>query len=251
MHRFFILSLVFICLLISCQTETSTQLRIATSANAQFVMKELINSYKEESGINCEMIVGSSGQLSAQIRSSAPFDLFFSADMKYPKFLADAGLALEAPEVYAIGSLVCWSLSQEIETGSWDSFTYSKVKHIAIADPELAPYGKAAKQALEYYQIYDSVQSKLVFGQSISQTNQYIISGAAEVGFTARSVVVSPQMKEEGHWTPVPEDAYKAIEQGAIILKSTSLEIQARSFMDFLKTEKARSIFIDYGYNLP
>jgi molybdate transport system substrate-binding protein len=148
--------------------------------------------------------VSSSGKLTAQIRSGAPFEVFLSADTKYPDELHKAGFAAQAPKVYAYGSLVLWSREKRDLPQNLRFLTGPQIARIAVANPKLAPYGEAAVQALTYYKLYPKVEKKLVFGESIAQVNQYVLSGAAPVGFTAKSVVLDPAARAKApgwKWT--------------------------------------------------
>jgi molybdate transport system substrate-binding protein len=247
MRILFLISFLILVFFCSCQANKRSGLVIATAANVQFAMDELIHTFTNETGIPCEMVLGSSGKLTAQIREGAPFDVFVSADVKYPEELYKKGLTTAAPDIYAYGKLVLWSLMDEIP-----DLTGDQVRHIAIANPKTAPYGVAAIEALRYDGIYAQVRDKLVFGESISQTNQFIISKTAEVGFTAKSVVLSPEMKGVGHWKEVQEGTFTPIAQGVVLLnRKHSLHPDSRQFYQFLFSEKARIILEAYGYQVP
>lgn len=225
---------------------------IATAANVQFAMVDLIDAFTSETGIACERVLGSSGKLTAQIKAGAPYDVFVSANMLFPETLYEEGLSENAPMVYAYGKLVMWSCQDTLRP-SWEMLTLPAIEHVAIANPKTAPYGTAAMQVLESKGIYASIKDKLVYGESIAQTNQFILSGTASIGFTAMSVTLSPPMREKGHWVAVDEDRYDRIAQGVVVLKKTD-DAQAdtgraNQFMEFLLTEKARSILATYGYD--
>lgn len=243
---------VIICTLLSsvlpsCEEAGPPKLVIASAANVQFVMDEIVSEFTQKTGIDCDVIISSSGKLTAQIIEGAPFDVFISADLEYPQKIADAGLAVKDPLVYAHGKLVLWSMHDDIKLGLKE-LGQSTTRHIALANPEVAPYGKAAKEVLQYYSIYDEVQKRLVYGESIAQVNQFVISQAVDAGFTAKSVVLSPQLKDQGIWIDIDPVAYKLIEQGFIILTKSHLPKQAKSFEEFLLSEQAARIFEDYGY---
>lgn len=225
-------------------------LTIATAANMQFAMRELADSFTADTGIPCNLTLGSSGKLTAQIREGAPFDLFVSADMKYPETLFRAGLGARSPKVYAYGSLVVWTMNDTIET-SLESLALDGVQHVAIANPETAPYGKAAREALEHYGLYEAVLPKLVYGESIAQTNQFVLSGAAEAGITALAAVRSPQMQGVGHWKAIDPGSHAPIAQGALLLKAPpEKEAAAQAFYEYLSSAKAAEVLIKYGYTL-
>ncbi|WP_200977764.1 molybdate ABC transporter substrate-binding protein [Echinicola sp. 20G] len=238
-------------LLFSCQSPKNRPLNIATAANMQFAMKALIEDFSLQTGIECEMVTSSSGKLTAQIIEGAPYDIFVAANMKYPKAIFDAGLGEKSPQIYALGKLVLWSAKEEKHIDLTES-TWSTVSHIAVANPKTAPYGEAAIHALQQLEIYDELENKLVFGESISQTNQFILSGVAELGFTAMSVVKSPAMKSKGAWIKVPDSLYQSIEQGVILIKKEEGNSEnASKFYEFLFSQKAHEILKEYGYEIP
>ena len=226
------------------------KLSIAVAANMQFAMQEISKTFTEQTGIKCDLVISSSGKLTAQIKEGAPFDVFVSADMKYPTELFNTGFAVGQPKIYAYGKLVMWSMIESIKT-SINSLTNQSINHIAIADPKTAPYGEAAVAALKHYGIYENVKDKLVYGESISQTNQFIISKSAQVGFTAKSVVLSPEMKDKGQWIDVDENSYSAIAQGVIIIKrKNSPEDNAKNFYNFLFSVDVKKILENFGYSV-
>jgi molybdate transport system substrate-binding protein len=231
----------------------ANSLTIAVAANVQFAFKDLQAAFTRETGIDVQTIIGSSGKITAQVRSGAPFDVFLSADMHYPQTLHKEGLASRAPITYAYGTLVLWTMSDIDLTPGLKVLADPKVHKVAIADPKLAPYGRAALQALAHYQIADSVHAKAVFGENVSQVNQYIYSQNVDAGFTAKSVVLSPAMRGKGHWIEAPQDSYQAIAQGVVILKhgTDNAEEDCKRFVNFLTSAAARTILANYGYRLP
>ncbi|GAB3510197.1 molybdate ABC transporter substrate-binding protein [Spirosoma knui] len=226
-------------------------LRVAVAANAQFVMESLSQTFTKQTGIKIESIVSSSGKLTTQIQQGAPYDVFLSADMDYPNALHKQKLTTAAPVVYAYGSLVLWTLGDLPISADLKVLQDPSVRHIAIANPATAPYGEAAVSLLKYRKLYDHVQSRLVFGESISQVNRYVLSGAAEVGITAKSIVLDPSLKQRGHWIDLPPPGYSPIAQGVVVLKRTSQAKAAEQFIRFLRSPAARRILQQYGYNSP
>ncbi|MBF0479187.1 MAG: molybdate ABC transporter substrate-binding protein [Candidatus Omnitrophica bacterium] len=228
-------------------------LTVAVAANVQYAFDELKAEFQKETGINVKPVIGSSGKFTTQIENGAPFDVFLSADLKYPQALKKAGLTINDPKIYAYGSLVLWTLDHIDLSKGMDVLLAPEVKKIAVASPEAAPYGRQAINVLQHYNLYTKVQDKLVYGESIAQANQFITSKAAEIGFTAKSVVLAPTMKDQGKWIDVPQEAYELIAQGVVILKYTEKGslASAQKFFDFLFTEKAGEIFKKYGYILP
>jgi len=226
------------------------KLTIAVAANAQYVMKELKKQYKKETGADIDLIIGSSGKLTAQIKEGAPYHLFLSADTSYPKVLYNEGYTAGEPKIYAYGTLVLWTYKDNIDLLNINIVTESKVKKIAVANPKLAPYGVATEQALKYYKIYDRVESKIVYGESIAQVNQYVTTSNTEVGFTAKSVVLSDEMKNKGKWIEISHKAYNPIAQAMVLLKYAEGHDKeaAKKFYDYLLSDKSKQLFKKYGY---
>jgi len=239
----------FILLFFSCENKNSTKLRIATSANMQFVIKDLVKHFSDTTGIECEIIISSSGKLTAQINEGAPFDVFVSANMKYPNDLYNKGLTLGKPKIYAFGKLVLWTMKEDISPYILN-LTNAPIKHIAIPNPKTAPYGKAALEVLNFVDIFEKTKEKLVYGESISQVNQFINSEAVEIGFTSLSVVISPQIKGKGTYKMIDDSYYHSIAQGIVCIKSdTPKEKNALKFSDFLFSEKSKEILNTFGYS--
>jgi len=226
---------------------------IAGAANVQFTLEDLKAEFTKETGIEVKTVIGSSGKLTSQIENGAPFDIFLSADMKYPKTLYSEGFSLRSPQVYANGVLILWTMKNLDLSKGINVLTDAGVQKIAIANPDLAPYGRQAVNALKFYRLYDSLQKELVLGESISQANQFISTGAADIGFTAKSVVLAPNMQDKGKWIEVDPQSYKAIAQGVIVLRYADQNHakEAHEFYDFLFSAAAQDIFKKYGYHLP
>ena len=224
------------------------QLRVAVAANAQFVSIKLKEEFKRETGIDADVTVSSSGKLTAQIEQGAPFDVFMSADMKYPQVLADKGLTTEQPKIYAYGALVMWSLQKRDLSKGLATILNTDIQKIAVANPKLAPYGEATITALTRLHLLQQAEPKIVYGESISQVNQYLLSGAADVAFTAKSVVLDTAMSSKGNWVEVNKNLYSPIAQGAVIIKSSANMEAAKKWYQFLFSRQAKMIFTKYGY---
>ncbi len=196
---------------------------------------------------------GSSGNFYTQIQNGAPFDLFFSADVNYPRQLEAAGLVEPGSlERYAVGRLVLWVPSDsplQLEHLKMNALLDPSVRRISIANPRHAPYGRAAEAALRHYGVYEKVAPKLVLGENVSQAAQFVSSGNAQLGVIALSLALAPSLK--GRYWEIPTDAYPALEQGVIILKSSQNKPLARRFLEFLKTPEAVSILRRYGFEPP
>jgi molybdate transport system substrate-binding protein len=232
---------------------SAQNLRIAVAANAQFVAKALAREFKKQTGINAELIVSSSGKLTAQIEQGAPFDVFLSADMKYPQELYTKKLTTAKPQVYAYGTLVLWiqSLSEfDRIVPDPKMLTDLNIRKIAVANPKLAPYGKAAIEVLTQQKLYNGLKSKLIFGESITQVDQYWLTGSVNAAFTSKSVMMLPHEKFVGVWAEVNPKLYTPIAQGVVILKAAKGQRlkQANQFYSFIFSDTAKQIFKKYGY---
>lgn len=236
----------------SAMTHAET-LTIAVAANVRYAYDELATGFNKETGIAVRSVSGSTGKIASQIKSGAPYDVFISADNETPDALFKDGLAETKPRVYAYGVLVLWT-NKDFDLGKGlPLLADAKVQKIAIANPKLAPYGRASMQALASAKLDAAVESKLVYGESISQATQFVDSGAADIGFIAKSVVIAPVMAGKGKWVEVPKGSYEPIAQAVVVLKHSAgaQSTNARKFADYLFTPKARAILAKYGYVLP
>ena len=234
---------------LSCDQRSEESITIAASANLQYALEDLIDDFEEQTQIGCNLVVSSSGILTAQIQEGAPYDIFLSADMKYPAQLFEAGLALEEPMVYAYGRLVLWTLKDEINL-TLEALSSEEVDYIAMANPKTAPYGLAAEEVLQFLKLKTTVEEKLVYGESISQTNQFITSQSADLGFTAKSVVMAPNLVDKGYWLDLDTSWYNPIAQGVIVIDSgSSRDEQALKFKDFLLSDRGKKILNNFGYS--
>ena len=229
-------------------------LQIAVAANVTYAMDDLKKAFEtEHPGTRVEVTVGSSGKLTAQIMHGAPYEVFLSANMKYPEALYEKGLAVTKPKVYAEGLLALMSTKPQEFSKGLSLLTSEKIKKIAMANPKTAPYGIAAQQVLEESGLYAKVRHKLIFGESVGQTLSFTMT-AADVGFVAMSSLYSPKLahlKEGTHWMKVDASLYRPIRQGIILLKKGEDNPLAKVFYDFMLGSKAREILTRYGYHLP
>ena len=241
---------VFIALcLISIAPLWAQSIKVAVAANLQTVIKALGADFKQKTGIAVEPIVGASGNLTAQVRNGAPFDLFLSADMNFPQTLYKDGFSTKPPVVYAQGSLIICS-NQDIGFENWERLLLTeRIKKIAIANPAIAPYGKAAEEALKQKGIADDIKNKIVTGESISQVNTYITTGVVDVGFTTQSLVKDAADKTKLYWVAIDPKLYAPIEQGMVLLKRSESNADAQKFYDYIQSAAAKAIFKEYGYH--
>ena len=227
------------------------QIRIAAAADLQFAMPELIQRFEEQTGAKVVVSYGSSGNFFSQIQNGAPFDLFFSADLEYPRKLAAAGFCDPGTLfTYATGRLVIWApadLRIGIRSLGWKALLDPRVRKIAIANPAHAPYGKAALAALRSTGIYEQVKSRLIFGENISQAAQFAQSGNAQAGILALSLALSPPMRNGEQWV-IPQRLYPPLEQGGVLLKASKDKNVAKAFLNFVKSPAGRTILEKWGF---
>ena len=235
-------------ILAGCKDDRDKKIIVATAANMESAMATLTKAYTHKTEVEFELIVGSSGKLTAQIMEGAPFDVFVAANMKYPQAVYASGKAQNIPRVYANGKLVLWSMVERTPV-SITALTDSAIEHIALANPKTAPYGVAAKEVLQHYGLMEVLKPKLVFGESIGQTDQFIISQAAQIGFTALSTVLSPEMKGKGSWVSIDPSLYSKISQGVVIVnRKEGINPDTQGFYDFLFSVEAKEILKEFGY---
>ena len=230
------------------------EITIAAASDLNFAFREIATEYEKASGNQVRLTLGSSGNFYAQIQNGAPFDLYFSADIAYPRKLEEAGLTVPGSLYqYAVGRIVLWAghESRIDVTKGFEVLRESTVKKIAIANPKHAPYGRAAVAAMEYFKVYDQIKDKLILGENISQAAQFIESGACDIGIIALSLAIAPAMKSKGTYWEVPAEAHPSLDQGAVILKQSKNQEAARQFLEFIKGPHGQEVMKRYGFTLP
>jgi molybdate transport system substrate-binding protein len=230
------------------------EIRVAAAADLKFAMVELAGEFETQTGTRVNVTYGSSGNFFSQLQHGAPFDLFFSADMAYPRRLDAAGLAEPGTLYeYAVGRIVIWTSADakvDVTKQGLHALLDASVQQIAIANTEHAPYGRAAVAALERAGIYEQVKSKLVYGENISQAAQFVQSGNAQAGIVALSLAISPALRDGKRWE-IPADLHPAIEQGAMVLKNGKNKDAAETFLRFVKSQAGRAVLAKYGFTVP
>lgn len=240
-------------LLLPASLGYSQPLRIAAAANTRHVIQELQADFKRKTGIETEVVVSSSGKLTAQIKNGAPFDIFLSADTQFPDALYKDGFSNVKPRVYALGSLVICS-SSTIDLKSWKTLAATgTISKIAIANPVLAPYGRAAEETLQKLGLWEKVKSKIVFGESIAQVNAYISAGAVSLGFTSEAFLYENHGIQKLKWMRIEDKMYGKIEQSMILLSNAAKGNQqhALKFFNYLQSPAAKAILKKSGYKVP
>ena len=245
---------LFITTLILFNSLIAGDITIGVAANVSYAIEELKKEFnKLHPDIKVRITLGSSGKLTLQIKHGAPYQLFMSANMKYPNALYEESVAITKPIVYAQGSLAYLSSKKRDFSQGMKLLKSKEIKRIAVANPRTAPYGIATADALKKAGLYDEVKKKFIYGESISQTVSYAVT-AADLGFIAKSALFSPRMKQfkKGiHWTDVDSKLYTPINQGMVILKKGAKNSDVLAFYDFMLSHRAKKILQEFGYLIP
>ena len=230
------------------------EITVAAAADLQFAMQDVAARFEKEEGKTVKVIYGSSGNFFQQIQNGAPFDMFFSANLDYPKQLEAARLTEPGSYYgYARGKIVIWVRKEsklDLSSGL-QALLDPSIKKLAIANPQHAPYGQAAVAAMQNEKIYDRVKDKLVLGENISQAASFVVSGSADAGIVALSLALSPNMKDRGRYLEVPTGDYPPIEQACVILGASKNKEAAKLFLSFFKTPAIVDLLKGYGFDVP
>jgi molybdate transport system substrate-binding protein len=227
---------------------------VAAASDLTYAMNEIAANFQKATGCPVRLTFGSSGNFLSQIENGAPFDVFFSADISYPKKLEAEGLAAPGSTyLYGIGKIVLWTRKDSrVDVGKGlSALRDSTVQKIAIANPEHAPYGRAAVEALRKAGLYDAVKNRLVLGENISQAAEFVESGNADASILALSLALSPPLYAEGQFNSIPGDLYTPIEQGAVVPLAAPNPLAARRFLDYIKLPATAGLLERYGFALP
>lgn len=244
--------LLIVCFLGMAGTVHAETITIAAAADLKFALDEIITGFnKNRSGSEVQVVYGSSGKFNTQIRQEAPYDLYFSADIEYPRALARQGMSGSDVKPYAVGRIVLWSSEMDATKMTLAGLADPKITKIAIANPKHAPYGKRAEEALRSAGVWDRVQSKLVYGENVSQTAQYVQSGNAQVGIIALSLALNPGLSGKGGYYLIPDSMHMPLEQGFIITRRGAHKPLAKQFAEYIGSKQARTVMTKYGFVLP
>ena len=228
------------------------ELSVAAAADLSSALKQLASSYEQKTGVHLKLSFGSSGMLAQELQNGAPFDVFLSADMDYPRQLVSAGLADgDTLTLYARGKLVLWTPSDshlDLEHQGMNVLLDPSVKKIAIANPQHAPYGRAAMAALKHSGFYERVKDRLVMGENVAQAAQFVESGNAQAGFVALAHARALDMSGKGKYWEVPADDYPPLEQGAVVLTHSTHKREAADFLGYLKSTEASELLRKFGF---
>ena len=241
------------CLYFAAATDAA-EIKVAAASDLTFVFKDVVAGFEKQTGNRVRLTYGSSGNFFSQIQNGAPFDLFFSADVSFPRKLEAAGLT-EPGSIYeyAKGEIVIWvpNASMLDLSKGLTVLLDPNIRKIAIANPIHAPYGAAAVAAMKHVGVYDQVKDKIVQGENISQAAQFVHSGNAEVGIVALSLALAPAMKSDGRYAVIPPADYPPLIQAAVILKASREKDAAREFLTYLKEPGTVALMQQYGFAVP
>ena len=235
------------------QARPPPELAVAAAADLSTALREIGDGFQKKTGTTVKLSFGASGALTQQIQNGAPFDMFFSANLEFPKKLEAAGLTEPGSYYqYARGKIVIWvpNESKIDVTSGMKALLDPSIKKIAVANPQHAPYGQAAVAAMQKEGIYEKVKDKFVLGENISQTSSFVASGAADVGIVALSLTLAPNMKDKGGYADAPPADYPPIEQACVILGASKNKDTAREFLTFIKTAAIGDILKSYGFDI-
>ncbi|NWG32770.1 MAG: molybdate ABC transporter substrate-binding protein, partial [Rhodocyclaceae bacterium] len=211
------------------------QVSIAAAADLKFAMDEIVAAFNNANPADeVKVVYGSSGKFHTQIQNGAPYDLFFSADIAFPRELVKAGFAASEVKPYAFGRIVLWSATMDASKMNLASLTDPKIARIAIANPKHAPYGKRAEEALRASGLWEKIEPKLVYGENISHTAQFVQTGNAQVGIIALSLAANPELAKRGGYWLIPDELHEPLEQGFIITRRAAGSGLARRFADYV-----------------
>jgi molybdate transport system substrate-binding protein len=245
---------VLLVVLLLASFNWAEEIVVAAAADLNQGLPVIAEQFERESGNRVKLSFGSSGNFFAQLQNGAPFDVFLSADIDFPKRLEAAGLTEPGSLYeYAVGKIVLWvpnGSGLDVSRGM-SALLDPQVRKIAIANPMHAPYGKAAMAALQHEQLYGRVKDKLVLGENISQTFELAHSGNADVGIVALSLVVAPKVKDTGRFVAVPPSAYPPIRQGVVVIGSSQHKEAAKAFIAYLKRPETITLLKQYGFEVP
>jgi molybdate transport system substrate-binding protein len=231
------------------------ELTVAAAADLSPVLQPIARNFQRETGNTVRLSFGSSGDFCNQIQNGAPYDVFLSADRGYPEKLVKLGLAdSDSLRTYAVGRLVLWVLNSsplDLDHQGMQALLDRSVRKIAIANPQHAPYGRAAIAALHLYRLYDQIADRLVLGENVGQAAQFAESGNAQVGIIALAHALAPSVRSLGRYWIVPEDSYPALEQGAVILSKSKNKTLGAQFLKYLAGSESQAIFRQFGFVAP
>jgi molybdate transport system substrate-binding protein len=248
----FIRTLLLASSLLFAVSAQAGKITVAAAADLKFAMDEIVATFlQSHSAEQVDVIYGSSGKFHTQIQQGAPYDLYFSADIAFPRALAKAGFAASEVTPYAVGRIVLWSATLDARHMTLASLTDARIARIAIANPKHAPYGKRAEEALRAAGLWDKVEPKLVYGENIAHAAQFVQTGNAQVGVIALALALNLELASKGGYWLIPDHLHQPLEQGFVITKRAESNALAKQFADYMGSKAARAVMAKYGFVLP
>lgn len=244
--------LLLACWFFSAASAHAEKITIAAAADLKFAMEDIVAAFRKENPADTvEVSYGSSGKFHTQIQQGAPFDLYFSADIAYPRELHKNGFAASDVKPYALGRIVLWSTTRDASKMTMNSLADAGIARVAIANPRHAPYGKRAVEALQAAGVWDKVEPKLVYGENIAHAAQFVQTRNAQAGIIALALAVSPALAEKGGYWLIPDTMHQPLEQGFIVTRRAQHNALARRFAAYMDGKAARTVMVKYGFALP
>jgi molybdate transport system substrate-binding protein len=249
------LAILLCWLCLGSNAASAGELTVAAAADLSPVLQAIATNFQRETGNTVRLSFGSSGDFFNQIQNGAPYDVFLSADRGYPENLVKEGLAKsDSLRTYAVGRLVLWVPNNshlDLDHQGMQALLDRSVRKIAIANPQHAPYGRAAVAAIRYYRLYDQIAGRLVLGENVGQAAQFAESGNAQVGIIALAHALAPSVRPLGRYWIVPTDSYPALEQGAVIVSKSTNKAVAAQFLKYLTGSESQATFRQFGFAAP
>lgn len=250
-----LLTALFALLCLASTGAAAGELTVAAAADLSLALKPIVNDFQRQTGNSVRLSFGSSGDFFNQIQNGAPYDVFLSADLGYPQKLIKLGFADGGSlRTYAVGRLVLWvprASNLNLDRQGMQALLDPSVQKVAIANPQHAPYGRAAVAALRHFGLYDKVAGRLVLGENIGQAAQFAESGNAQVGMIALAHAVAPSVRPLGRYWLVPTDSYPSLRQGVVIISRSKNKALAEQFLKYLAGPQAQAIFRQFGFVAP
>lgn len=239
----------FILFLFSCEKQDEQIIRVATTSSMQAPVREIAIAFEKSFGFKTEIILGSSGKLTSQILNGAPYDVFISADLFYPQKILQKNADYREIKIYGIGQLVMWTMNENLDLEQDASQLFAN-KTIAIANPKVAPFGQKAKEYFQTLGLWDKLSPAMILGENVNQVNQFVTLETVDIGFTALSAVLYPDLAKKGNWKSVSPEKIGALKQGAVLLSNDD-EARGSAFFNFLSSQESKTIFKNYGFKIP
>lgn len=251
--RFATRILISICLVFIGHTaHAEEKITIAAASDLKSALDEIVVLFKNtHPAAKIETIYGSSGKFSTQIQQGAPYDIYFSADITYPRALKAEGLTASEVQPYALGHIVLWSPSHDATKMALADLADPSIQKIAIANPKHAPYGKRAEEALKAAGVWKKIESKLIYGENVAQAAQFVQTGNAQIGIIALSLALSPELAKQGSYALIPDELHQPLEQAFVTTRRAAANPLAQAFARFMVSKQARTIMTRYGFVLP